>query len=90
MPLSLLTVFCVFHQNPELRYIVCASKREVNLGVISRAAFINALCDKNLAHPPVHRGIDDIPVESAVDQQSFLGGDSSRRPSGGGSGRSVE
>lgn len=88
MDASMLTLFCVFHQNPELRYIVCTSKRELNLGVISRAAFINALCEQNLAHPPVHRGIDDVALENAVEDESCLwgrGGDvvRGRGPDGG-------
>ncbi|CAD7956414.1 unnamed protein product [Amoebophrya sp. A25] len=59
MDAHILTLFCVFHQNPKLKYIVCSSSAGLRLGVVSRPAFIDALCDRNLAQPPLHLGVDD-------------------------------
>ncbi|CAD7922563.1 unnamed protein product [Amoebophrya sp. A120] len=59
MDAHILTLFCVFHQNPSLRYVVCSSNQGRKLGLVSRSAFVRALCDHNFAQPPIHLGIDE-------------------------------
>eukprot|EP00392_Amoebophrya_sp_AT5.2_P015702 g15918.t1 len=43
----------------KLQYVVCFSNQGKKLGLVSRTAFVTALCEKNLAQPPIHMGIDE-------------------------------